>query len=88
MAAAFSERIGWLSAADVERTTALIANFGLPVTPPRVAPADFLQAMSLDKKVIAGQIRLVLLREIGRAEVTADYPEHELVQFLSEQFVH
>ncbi|NND55187.1 MAG: 3-dehydroquinate synthase [Gammaproteobacteria bacterium] len=87
MAAAFSERIGWLDAASVERTRALVSAFGLPVAPPQVSPTDFLAAMSLDKKVIAGQIRLVLLRGIGRAEVTADYAEHELVQFLSEQFV-
>ena len=88
MAAAFSERLGMIGAADVERTRSLIAHLQLPVDPPQVPPADFLAAMSLDKKVIAGQIRLVLLRGIGKSEVTADYPEHELVQFLSEQFVH
>ncbi len=88
MAAAFSQRLGWLGAADVERTRNLIARLQLPVDPPQVPPAEFLAAMSLDKKVIAGQIRLVLLRAIGCAEVTADYPAHELVDFLSEQFVH
>ncbi len=87
MAAAFSQRLGWLDAEQVERARNLIARMQLPVEPPVVSPADFLAAMSLDKKVIAGQIRLVLLRSIGEAEVTADYPEHELVDFLSEQFV-
>ena len=44
--------------------------------------------MSMDKKVIAGEIRLVLLKSIGEAVVTADYPSHELVDLLSEQFIH
>ena len=88
MAAAFSQRLGMLSAAEVERTRKVIAQLQLPVDPPKVQPGEFLSAMSLDKKVIAGQIRLVLLRAIGQAEITADYPEHELVDFLSEQFVH
>ena len=88
MAAAFSARLGWLDAADVRRTRDLIARLQLPVDPPQVPPADFLAAMALDKKVLAGQIRLVLLRAIGNAEVTADYPEHELVDFLTETFVN
>jgi 3-dehydroquinate synthase len=88
MAAEFSQRLGWLADADVERTRTLLSRIKLPVKPPRVAPGEFLAAMSLDKKVVAGQIRLVLMRGIGQAEVTADYPEHELVDYLSEQFVH
>ncbi len=51
-------------------------------------PAEFLAAMSLDKKVQAGEIRLVLLKSIGEAVVTGDYPTHELVDLLSEQLVH
>jgi 3-dehydroquinate synthase len=44
--------------------------------------------MSLDKKVVGGEIRLVLLKSIGHAVVTADYPSHELIDLLSEQFIH
>ncbi len=88
MAAEFSRRIGWMDEQSVERTRSLIAHLQLPIEPPPVAPAEFLAAMSLDKKVIAGQIRLVLMRGIGEAEVTADYSEHELVDYLSELFVH
>ena len=43
--------------------------------------------MSLDKKVIAGEIRLVLLKGIGSVEVTADYPSHELLDMLAAQFI-
>ena len=88
MAASFSNRIGWLDAADVERIRELFARLNLPVDPPRIDAGDFLAAMSLDKKVIAGEIRLVLLKSVGEAVVTADYPSHELVDLLSEQFIH
>ena len=87
MAAAFSQRIGWLSTADVQRTRELFVRFGLPVDPPYVEPADFLAAMTLDKKVQAGEIRLVLLKSIGEAVMTSDYPSHELVDLLSDQFI-
>ena len=38
----------------------------LPVSPPPAEPGQFLAAMGMDKKVVAGQIRLVLLDGIGR----------------------
>ena len=88
MAAEFSRRLGWLNAEDVERTRTVLTQLNLPVDPPQFDPAGFLDAMSQDKKVIAGQIRLVLLKSIGKAIVTADYPEHQLVELLSDQFVH
>ncbi len=88
MAASLSQRLGWLSADDVQRIRRLFTQLGLPVDPPALDPAEFLAAMSLDKKVQGGQIRLVLLERIGSAVVTADYPAHELLDVLSEQFVH
>jgi 3-dehydroquinate synthase len=88
MAAAFSARIGWLDAADVARIRELFVRLNLPVEPPRVDAGEFLAAMSLDKKVMGGEIRLVLLKSIGNAVITADYPSHELVDLLSEQFIH
>lgn len=87
MAARFSERLGWLAPDDVARVRALVEHMHLPTDPPLTPPAEFLAAMALDKKVLAGQIRLVLLRDIGAAVVTADYPEHELVDYLSGVFV-
>jgi 3-dehydroquinate synthase len=87
MAAGFSQRIGWLSTADVERIRELFTRLGLPVDPPYVEPAEFLAAMTLDKKVQAGEIRLVLLKSIGNAVTTSDYPSHELVDLLSDQFI-
>jgi 3-dehydroquinate synthase len=82
MAARFSHRLGWLSSADVDRVVTLLTRLKLPVTPPRTDPDAFLVAMAMDKKVQAGQIRLVLLPVIGNARVTADFPSQELQSFV------
>ncbi len=60
----------------------------LPVAPPRIVTDDFLAAMSMDKKVIGGAIRLVLLRRIGDAEVTAAYPADDMAALLAQQLGH
>jgi 3-dehydroquinate synthase len=74
MAAELSARLGWLDIADVARTRRLLAGFGLPVDPPTdLSEARWLELMAVDKKVQAGRLRLVLLRGIGAAEVTADF---------------
>ena len=85
MAAEFSARLGYLESADVARISALLAALELPTAPPNISVADFMAAMSIDKKVIGGEIRLVLLRAIGSAEVTADYPSADLGALLTEQ---
>jgi 3-dehydroquinate synthase len=40
--------------------------------------------MKLDKKVMRGQLRLVLLKELGHAVVTADYPPEVLEATLAD----
>jgi 3-dehydroquinate synthase len=87
MAANFSGRLGTLQSDDIQRIRNLFERLKLPTEPPDVNPQEFLSAMSMDKKVIAGQIRLVLLKTIGAAEVTAEYPPHELIDMLREQFI-
>jgi 3-dehydroquinate synthetase len=42
--------------------------------------------MSVDKKVRAGRIRLVLLESLGRARFTADYPDDALARTLATHF--
>lgn len=88
MAARFSERLGMLDTGSVRRIETLLQRANLPIEPPKVSAQDFFAAMSIDKKVIAGEIRLVLLNDIGDAVVTPDYPSHELLDMLREQFIH
>jgi len=85
MAAEFSAAIGRASSGDVDRTRSLLGRLNLPVAPPALETDDFLAAMSIDKKVIAGEIRLVLLKGIGSAEITADYPLAEMRSVLARQ---
>lgn len=72
MAADLSHRLGWLSAAQVARIERLLAAARLPVRGPGIAPARMLNLMAVDKKVEAGRLRLVLLKEIGEAVITSE----------------
>jgi len=78
MAAVLSQQLGWLDAAAVERIRALFKRVGLPVLAPWLANSPFasaeryLELMRHDKKVSAGVLRLVLLKAIGQAVVSAD----------------
>lgn len=78
MAAAMSRECGLLGSEDQQRVTRLVVRAGLPARAPDVTPAAALEHMRIDKKVQAGRIRLVLLRAIGSAFVTADYDEAAL----------
>jgi 3-dehydroquinate synthase len=79
MAVELSRRMGWLPAADVERVRALLARAGLPVKGPDLGVARYLELMSHDKKVVAGRMRLVLLKALGEAVTHADTQREEIV---------
>jgi len=79
MAAELSRRLGWLPAADVARVRALLLRAGLPVKGPDLGAARYLDLMSHDKKVIAGSLRLVLLKALGSAVTCADAPREQIV---------
>lgn len=78
MAALLSQQLGWLDARAIERVRALFERIGLPVAGPWLAatPAAsaerYLELMRHDKKVSAGVMRLVLLKAIGQAVVSAE----------------
>jgi 3-dehydroquinate synthase len=84
MAADLSARHGWLSADAVQRTKDLLSRAGLPTRPPaEINPDTFMQLMAIDKKVVDGGLRLVLLKEIGNALVTGDFRQDLLVATLA-----
>jgi len=82
MAADLSQRLGWISAQDVARIRHLFERAELPVTAPPLGTEIYLQLMGLDKKVVGGKIRFVLLKAIGQAVVSGDVPEELLRQTL------
>ena len=84
LAAETSHRLGWLDRDALARVRRIVASAGLPVEAPAFPPAAMLAAMGMDKKVIAGRLRLVLLRSLGEAVVSSDVPEQLLIGVLSD----
>jgi 3-dehydroquinate synthase len=78
MAADLSRRLGWLTDAEFERTTTLLARARLPVRAPALGADRYLDLMSHDKKVIAGRLRLVLLKHLGEAVTYGEAPPAEI----------
>jgi 3-dehydroquinate synthase len=84
MAADLSHRLGWLDTKALARVRRVVAAAGLPIAPPEGLSAErFLELMALDKKVLEGRLRLVLLRAIGDAVVTGDFDSEALVATLA-----
>ncbi|MCX7098489.1 MAG: 3-dehydroquinate synthase [Methylococcales bacterium] len=83
LAADLSRRKGWLNEADVSRITSLFRKCNLPIHPPEQIDSDrFVELMSVDKKNVDGQIRLILLTKIGEATLPIDVDRHLLEQTL------
>ncbi len=61
--------LGLLRAQDVTRQVALLEAFGLPTRLPDLDPADILNVMAGDKKVMGGEIYFILPKKIGSVEV-------------------
>jgi 3-dehydroquinate synthase len=75
MAANLSRRLGWITDTELARIVDLVRAAGLPVAPPSGIGTDrFLELMAVDKKVLDGRLRLVLLKGIGKALVTDGFP--------------
>lgn len=73
MAADLSQRMGWISAEDLERTKKIIQRAQLPVKCPAIPLDEFLAYMAHDKKVLNGQLRLVLMKSLGQAVITREF---------------
>ncbi len=83
LAARLSAALGMADAADTDALRELLLSYGLPVQiPAGLEPDALLAHMRLDKKNIAGRLRLVLWRGIGKAEVVADVDEAAVLAVL------
>jgi 3-dehydroquinate synthase len=73
-AAACSVALGNLDAPARDRIEALIDALGLPCRiPASLSSNEIWQAMLSDKKMQGGRPKLILVRELGRAEIVGDY---------------
>lgn len=74
MACELSQALGWLDNHITQRAKLLLQAANLPVMPPvGMTREHFEKYMKLDKKVLDGRIRLVLLQGCGNAVVTSDF---------------
>jgi len=83
MAADLSRREGFITSSDVDQLVDLLARANLPVTPPAgIGPDDFARRMAVDKKVVNGRLRLVLLKSIGSAVISDTFSQQNLCDCL------
>ena len=74
LAADLSARLGMLTSADVARIENIVDRAQLPTrAPAQMDYANFIKYMSVDKKVEAGSIRLILLQALGKSLITAEF---------------
>jgi 3-dehydroquinate synthase len=86
VAADLSLRLGMIDGAIRDRIRVILGRAGLPTETPRIGAAKALELMQMDKKVLAGTVRLVLLEKLGRAVVTGEYSQAALDATLDEYF--
>ena len=73
MAADLSQRMGWISAEDLQHKKKIIQRAHLPVKCPAIPLDEFLGFMAHDKKVLNGQLRLVLMKSLGQAVISKEF---------------
>jgi 3-dehydroquinate synthase len=74
MAGYMSMKMGNLPEKDFLRLKNIINSANLPLNPPEIEKSLFLDLMSSDKKNKDGKINLILLKGLGEAFLTQDYP--------------
>lgn len=84
MAADLSMRRGDISESDLHRIIVLLQRANLPIKAPEdMTPECFIELMGVDKKVLDGRLRLVLLKSLGCAVVTSEIDKSLLLQTFS-----
>ncbi|MFC0322601.1 3-dehydroquinate synthase [Gallibacterium melopsittaci] len=85
MAAYLSYHLGDLTKEDVLRLQALLLAADLPIfSPDGMTAEQYLPHMMRDKKVLAGKLRLILLKSLGQAYVTADADKSLVLQAIQD----
>ena len=84
MASYLSMLEGNIDYSDHLRIIELFERVNLPVLAPEAMTAeDFIEKMSVDKKVLDGQLRLVLFNKMGEAVISDSFDEEKLMKTLN-----
>jgi len=85
MAARTSELLGNLEKNDFKRILMLLKRTGLPIKGPKnMSAASYIPYMMRDKKVISGEIRLVLPLSIGKAEIYSNIDKNIILSAIKD----
>ncbi|MCH9646367.1 MAG: 3-dehydroquinate synthase [Proteobacteria bacterium] len=85
MAAKLSQLVGDLSHQEVDQVQDLLEKSNLPISVDgKIGASEFLSAMRVDKKVIDGNIRLILMKKLGEAYISDDYQKEQLEQVIGD----
>ncbi len=85
MAAELSALEGFIASSDVQQVKDLLQKTQLPVSiNSKISYQDFVDAMSVDKKVIDGEVRLVLMKKLGQTFISKDYQKNDLQQVIKD----
>jgi len=83
MACDLSERLGWIDDSVKMSVVKLLKAAGLPTkAPENMTIEQYMETMSLDKKVDNGTINFVLLTALGQAVMTSNYSQQQLEETL------
>ena len=85
----FSERLKLCAPGTSERVAKHLKSIGLPVHASQIAgelppPATLVEIMRQDKKAQGGKLTFILARGIGETFIARDVPEHDVLDFLTE----
>jgi len=83
-AARLSVRLGLTDPGVAARQVALLEAVGLPTRFGAPAPREVLETLRRDKKARDGRVVFVLLKALGRAEVSTDVPSELVLEVLEE----
>lgn len=85
MAARTAQRLGQFNEADVQRIITLLQRANLPVSGPKEMAVDaYMPHMMRDKKVLAGELRLILPLAIGSSEVRGGVPQEVVLSAIAD----
>ncbi|CAC9582641.1 3-dehydroquinate synthase (EC 4.2.3.4) [uncultured Gammaproteobacteria bacterium] len=85
MATKLSQLLGDLTKDDVSQVKDLLEKSNLPISVDgKISASEFLSAMSVDKKVINGNIRLILMRKLGESYIGDTYQQAQLKRVIGD----
>ncbi|PIE39414.1 MAG: 3-dehydroquinate synthase [Gammaproteobacteria bacterium] len=83
LALRLSKMRGQISEAEVDGLVRWLERAELPIAPPAQMGAErFLELMALDKKVLDGTLRFIILKAIGEAEIVSDVTTAEITALI------